>query len=196
MISGVVLAAGTSSRLGQPKQLLEIDGRCLLQHAIDALDASRVDEIVVVLGHRAADVSAAVKLPPRGRSVVNPDYLRGQSSSLRSGLDACDPHAEAAAILVGDQPSMSGELIDRVVDAYLSSGAPVVRPRYDGEPGHPVVIDRSLWSSVRTAAEDEGARTVIAATPGVVDLDMGRPRLGDIDTWEDFAAAGDGGPSG
>jgi molybdenum cofactor cytidylyltransferase len=190
MISGVVLAAGTSTRLGRPKQLLQVDGRNLLQRAIDAFDASRVDEIVVVFGHRAAEVSAAVRFPPRARRIVNPAYRRGQSTSVRAGLDACDPGAVAAAILVGDQPSMTAGLIDRVLDAYASGRAPVVRPLFEGVPGHPVVIHRSLWDDVRRASGDEGARGVIASLPGGVDLEMGLPPLRDIDTWEDYEAAG------
>ena len=81
MIAGVVLAAGTSSRLGRPKQLLPLQGKPLTQHVIDATIAAGLDEVVVVLGHAAEEVEAGLELPPPARAVVNPDYEAGQSSS-------------------------------------------------------------------------------------------------------------------
>src|SRR5918997_5983315 len=104
MISAVVLAAGASTRLGRPKQLLELDGKPLLQHVVDALDGAGLDEVVVVLGHEAERIRAAVVLPARGRVVVNRAHRSGQASSLRAGLDAVDAASEAAVVVLGDQP--------------------------------------------------------------------------------------------
>lgn len=174
-LSGIVLAAGAASRMGRAKQLLEIGGRPLLQHVVDAAAASCLAEIVVVLGHEADAVRAALALParPRCRVVVNPGYREGQASSLRVGLAAAAPGARAAAILLGDQPFVSAQRIDRVARAFQGAGRPAARP-FDrtatGEevPGHPVFVDRSLWPALAVLRGDEGARALFALHPGWV----------------------------
>jgi molybdenum cofactor cytidylyltransferase len=87
LISGIVLAGGTSSRLGRPKQLLELEGRPVLQHVIDAATEAGLDEVVVVLGHMADDIAATIDLPVGARTCLNPRYASGQSTSLEAGLD-------------------------------------------------------------------------------------------------------------
>lgn len=186
-ISGIVLAGGTSSRLGQPKQLLELGGRPVLQHVLDAAARAGLEELIVVLGHAAADVSSAVRLPAGARSVFNPDFATGQSSSLKVGLRAASPQAKAALILLGDQPRMGTEVIRAIVDAYRKTGALVVQARYRGIPGHPVLLDRGVWAEVEAVEGDRGARDLLAAHPEWmhrVDFDAELPA--DIDTWEDY----------
>ena len=182
-----MLGAGTSSRLGHPKQLLPVDGRPLLQHVIDAAAESRLDEIVVVLGHRADEVADAIDLPPHARRVSNPSYRDGQSTSVVAGLEACDGAAGAAAILVGDQPAMTAEIIDRVLAAFGALDAPVIRPLFGGVPGHPVVVRRDVWRRWRTLQGDTGGRDLIA-TLGGTEVELGLSPLPDIDTWGDYAA--------
>src|SRR5207302_10617386 len=138
VISGIVLAGGTSSRLGRPKQLLDLGGRPILQHVLEAARAGGLDEVVVVLGHLAAEVAAALSLPPGARTVVNPEYATGQASSLRTGLAAADPGSEAALILLGDQPGMRPADIEAVASAFRRGAGPVVQGSYRGVPGHPV----------------------------------------------------------
>ncbi|MGH2819803.1 MAG: nucleotidyltransferase family protein [Actinomycetota bacterium] len=187
MISGLVLAAGTSSRLGTPKQLLDFRGQPLLQHVVDAACAARLDEVVVVLGHEADRIEAALRLPERARAVRNVDFAFGQATSLRFGLEALDPRSEAVVILLGDQPHMAVGLIDSILDARGSSGAPVVRARYEGAPGHPVLVARSEWAALGGVEGDRGARDLLEAMGGaVLDVDMGRPPLLDVDTWEQY----------
>lgn len=187
MIAGVILAAGASSRLGTPKQLLPLDGRPLLQHVIDVAATVGLEPIVVVLGYRAADVEAALRLPDDARIVDNPDYSEGQSSSLRRGLAALEPDVGAAAILMGDQPRIRPEAIRDAVETYRRTGAPVVRTHYRGRPGHPVVLDRSAWPALMAETKDRGARGVLAAHPEwVVPLDRDEDPPADIDTREDY----------
>jgi molybdenum cofactor cytidylyltransferase len=187
VVSGIVLAGGTSSRLGRPKQLLELEGRPVLQHVVDALAASGVDEVVVVLGHMADEIAAAVDLPPNGRTVVNPDYASGQSTSLKAGLDAASPGSEAALILLGDQPRLGPEVIRSVLDAYRATGGRVVRAWYGGRPAHPVLFDRSIWDELRAVEGDRGARDLLKANPGwEVRVDAGDVSPSDLDTWEDY----------
>jgi molybdenum cofactor cytidylyltransferase len=186
VISGIVLAAGTSSRLGSPKQLLELDGSPLLQHVIDALSASGVDEVVVVLGHEADRVGATLRFPPGVRTVFNPDHRSGQSTSLAAGLDALPADSDVAVIVLGDQPRLTTAAIRKVLDAFRASAVPIARAMWDGTPGHPVVAARSEWDRFRGVRGDTGARDVIAATPGVLEIEMGEGPPTDVDTWDQY----------
>jgi molybdenum cofactor cytidylyltransferase len=191
-VSGVVLAAGASSRLGRPKQLLPMGDRSLLRCVLDSALASRLDEVIVVLGHRAGEIRAAIALEAcsRVKVAVNPDHAAGQSTSLRCGLQAVDPRACAAAILLGDLPDVAGDLIDTVVSAFLASDAHAARPVYPdagGAPGHPVVLGREIWSGLETLTGDRGARDLLAARP---DWLLRLPRPGepprDVDSESDY----------
>jgi molybdenum cofactor cytidylyltransferase len=187
LIAGVVLAAGSSTRLGRPKQLLELDGRPLLQHVIDAAAEAGLDEIVVVIGHEADRVADALQLPPTGRCVVNDDYAQGQSTSLRSGLDATGPGCTAAVILLGDQPRVTSVMIRKMLAAWRRGDRPVARAFYSDKPGHPVVIGRDVWKEVTAVRGDAGARGVLDADPErVARVDMGSSPPIDVDTWEQY----------
>src|SRR5437879_5028455 len=163
----VVLAAGTSSRLGGPvpKQLLELDGRPLAQYALDAAAAAGLGPILLVLGHVADRIEAAVSLPAGARVVVNPDFRSGQASSLRAGLDALPEEAEAVVVLLADQPGMRVESIRRVAEEFRRTGAAIVQARYRDGPGHPVLLGRAVWPLLRGVSGDVGARDVVAAHP-------------------------------
>jgi molybdenum cofactor cytidylyltransferase len=186
VISGVVLAAGTSSRLGRPKQLLELEGRPLLQHVVDAAVASGLDEVVVVLGHESERIASALTLPPGTWVVINRDYEAGQSTSLRAGLDSVDPRAGAAAVLLGDQPGLTSAAIRKVLDAWRESDAPIVRALWQGTPGHPVILARSEWEFVGKLEGDRGARDLIAGSGRAEVIEMDEPPVADVDTWEQY----------
>jgi molybdenum cofactor cytidylyltransferase len=186
VISGVVLAAGTSSRLGRPKQLLELEGRPLLQHVVDAAVGSGLDEVVVVLGHESERIASALELPASARVVVNEDYESGQSSSLRAALDSVHPGAEATAILLGDQPGLTSAAIRKVLDAFRESDAPILRALWQGTPGHPVILARSEWASIRRLEGDKGARDLVAASARAEVIEMDEPPVADVDTWDQY----------
>jgi len=182
-----VLAAGTSSRLGRPKQTLPLGGRAVLQHVLDAAASAELDEVVVVLGHAAEDVESAIELPPGARTLLNPDYRNGQSSSLRAGLAALAPEVGAAVVLLGDQPGVRAEAIRRVVDTYLRTAARIVQGAYGRRRGHPVLLDRRVWEEAVAASGDVGARELLHHRPEwVTAVDLGGEPPPDIDTWEDF----------
>ena len=183
MIAAVVLAAGTSSRLGRTKQLLELDGRPLLQHALDRA-AAHFDEVVVVLGHEAGAIEAAVVLPERGRVVRNERYLEGQRTSVRCGLRAAVEGAEAVAILLGDQPRLPGELIERTLAAFRDSPSEVVRPRHQGAPGHPVIVRAATARALARAGDEELERALRG--PGVAWVDADPQPPVDVDTWDAY----------
>ena len=187
MITGVVLAGGMSSRLGRPKQLLELDGRPLLQHAVDAAAGAGLGEVVVVLGHGAAEVESALTLPPGARAVLNPRYRDGQSSSLKAGLAATGPGSEAAVVLLGDQPGVTVDAVRAVVSAFEERRAPILRARYSAGWGHPVLLARSIWPDAERLEGDVGARALMFAHADLLEeVPVQGARPEDVDTWADF----------
>jgi molybdenum cofactor cytidylyltransferase len=199
MIAGVVLAAGASSRLRRPKQLLPFRGRPLLEATLALVAAAALDEVVVVLGGSAEAILDAVDL--RGaRPVVNPDYLAGQSTSLKTGLAAVEDRAEAVVFILGDQPLQSVAVIDALVETYRATGAAIVAPTYGGLRGNPVLFASLAYPLLHGLTGDQGARPVLRARADLVrevPLDAPSPPA-DIDTWEDYravlAAAGEPDP--
>ncbi len=186
MISALILAAGSSERLGTPKQLLDLDGKPVLQHVIDRAAGCSVDEIVVVLGHHARLIEEALDLSGDVRVVINRDYSLGQSTSLRVGVDAVDAHSRAAAILLGDQPRIPPEAIEQVIEAFHGGHKPIARARYRGTPGHPVIVDRAAFGLFVDLSGDEGARTLLRLSPDVEVVDIDDDVPVDIDTWADY----------
>ena len=159
-IAGIVLAAGMSRRLGRPKQLLMLDGTPLIAHVVDRALASTLDAVVLVTGAHGADVRAAVE----DRNVLfvhNPVFEEGQGTSLAAGIAALDAGADAAVVMLGDQPGISPEVIDRVIDERRTSGAPVVMALYGHQRGHPVLFGRELFPELRNLGADTGGREIV-----------------------------------
>ncbi len=164
MIGGLVLAAGAGTRFGDTKQLAELDGRPLLEHAIRAMAASPVDRVVVVLGAGAEQVSATV--PTHGAElIVCERWDEGQSASLACGLARLSD-CEAVVVTLGDLPRLSPDAIGRVI-AGRAEGIDAVRATYSGEPGHPVLLERRLFDRMRDVSGDHGARNLLLSVPTV-----------------------------
>lgn len=174
-VSGLVLAAGAGTRLGRPKADLVVGGERLLDRAMRVLREGGCAEIVAVV--RAG-------IPATGaRVIVNPDPERGMGSSLRLGLAAAT--GSRAAILLVDVPGVGADAVRRV----LAASSPVAVATYGGRRGHPVVIDRPLWTEVARLAEgDEGARPFLRAHPDLVREVPCEGSAADIDTPDDLAA--------
>ena len=184
-VTAIVLAAGEARRFGSAKQLARVGGRTLVQHAIDA--ASVADEVVVVLGARAEDIEPTLSLPPGARIARNPEFADGQSTSLRAGLTALGSDVAAVVVLLADQPGVTAEDVRDVIDAFRSSGAPLVRPSYRGSPSHPVLIARELFGEVVAESGDRGARDVVARHADLVhEVPVDRDAPGDVDTPGDL----------
>jgi molybdenum cofactor cytidylyltransferase len=180
----IILAAGSSRRLGRPKQLLDLEGKPVLQHVVDAAGEAGVGEIVVVLGHAADQIEAALTLPQHVQVVVNADHATGQGSSLRVGLDRLSPHVGRAVIVLGDQPRVAPDAIQAVAAGI----GPIIRAVYRGTPGHPVAFDRDVWTElVTTASGDQGGRELLRRDPHRVHgVALDRPSPLDIDTDDDY----------
>ncbi len=190
MIAAVVLAAGLSTRMGRPKQTLSVKGKAMLEWVLEVLRESKVDTTVVVLGARAAQVKERVRFMDE-RIIVNPDFRKGMGSSLRIGLASIEHEADAALVVLGDQPFLSTRTVDRLVEAYKATKAPVVVPVYHKRRGNPVLFDRSLFPQVMKIKGDSGAKSVVRANEGrlreVAVDDIGV--LADIDRPSDLKAA-------
>jgi CTP:molybdopterin cytidylyltransferase MocA len=159
VVAAVVLAAGAGSRFGGPKQQL------LLPAVLDALRASSVEELVVVAGAYPLDVDAPV--------VECPEWELGPGASLRCGLNALSPEAEAGVVVLADGPDLAPAAVDRVIEAWRRGAGEILAASYGGERGHPVLLGRSVWSRI----PHEGAR---AFEPVLIPCDdLGPP--GDID---------------
>jgi len=186
VISAIVLAAGTSSRLGRPKQLLALGGRTVLQHVVDAALAGEMDEVVVVLGAAADEIEAVVGPNPRVRFSRNPDFAAGQSTSLRAGLRAAGT-ARAVLVLLGDQPGVRPDAIRAVAGAWREGAGRVIQAAYGGRPAHPTLFDRSVWPELETLSGDEGARSLLDRHPEWrTSVEVGGDPPEDIDTADDY----------
>jgi len=197
-----VLAAGAATRFGAPKQLADLDGAPLLEHVLRAMTAAPVERVVVVLGAGADEVAAGVDLHG-AEPVVCGRWEEGQSASLACGLaELAD--CEAVVVTLGDQPRVSPDAIRRVISARTrvgadaapgtGNGAAAVRATYNGNPGHPVLLERSLFGQLRNVSGDKGARNLLLS---VQVLDVPCDDLGggeDVDTPAELDALRAGGP--
>ena len=190
MIAGIVLAAGRSSRLGRPKQLLPVLGEPLLRHTLHRVLASSLDNVVLVVGHDADTIRDAVA----GLSldvVFNPDAALGQSTSVRAGLAALSPDVDAAVFILGDQPSINPDVIDALISAWRESRAPILAPLYEDGMGNPVLFDRRVFPKLAALQGDTGARPVVQAYHASGDLQLvpaAGPAPPDVDTEADYDA--------
>jgi molybdenum cofactor cytidylyltransferase len=189
MISAIVLAAGAGTRFGGLKQIAEVRGKPLAQHAIDAATEAGVDEIVVVLGHEVTRVREALKLPASARAVVNPAYSSGMAGSLAVGLRAVDPASEAAVVLLADQPGVTAQHVRALLDAFTSRHATMVRLRFRAGPG-PGLLARAIWAEASTLEGDVGARALMDLHPELVEeVDISGEAPHDVDRPEDLEGA-------
>jgi molybdenum cofactor cytidylyltransferase len=186
-IAGVVLAAGRATRMGGKKVVRPIGGQPMVVRVVDAALASRLASVTVVVGHDADEVRAALAGRPV-RIVENPSFADGLSTSLRAGLQALGHAQDGAMFLLADQPFVTAELIDRLVETFSLSGQAIVRPEAEGRPGNPVLFAASLFAELSRESGDRGGREVIERHRDQVRLvEVSDPRVClDIDSPEDY----------
>ncbi|MFQ6057848.1 MAG: molybdenum cofactor cytidylyltransferase [Anaerolineae bacterium] len=187
-VAAVVLAAGASQRFGQPKQLLPWGEKTMLEHVVDVLLASPVHEVIVVLGAQAEAVGAALGERPV-RIVVNERWDGGLSTSVRAGLGEVGPNAMAALFVLADQPGLTPDLVERLVERHRRTLGPIVAPVYKGRRGNPVLFDRALFPELAALQGDVGGRALIEKYPQRVERVEVESEaiLLDVDTPEDYA---------
>jgi molybdenum cofactor cytidylyltransferase len=188
MISAILLAAGESRRMGRPKLLLKWGGSTIIEKSVDTLLASKIDELIVVLGHQAQAILR--KLGTRRlKAVVNPRYRMGMSTSIRTGIGQVSSTSEALLIALADQPLIERDLIDHLIDTYGRNPQGIVLPTYKGKRGHPVILNSNRYrGEIETVVGDAGCRPVLEHHPGDI-LEVPVDSEGvvvDIDSWEHY----------
>ncbi len=188
-VVGVLLAAGGSSRLGTPKQLLPFGGRTLVEHALDILLRSPVDEVIVVLGAHADEIAPRMQRP-RVQVVVNPRWEQGQSTSLHAALEALPPDCAAMVFVPCDMPWIPPQLIGDIIATWRQAGKPLVATLGGEVRGIPALIARELFDEIHRIPGDQGCRVLIRGDSSRVAHVHADPRLlTDIDTPEQYQAA-------
>ena len=172
-VSAVILAAGTSSRMGKAKQLLALGESTVLAQTLAHVQAAALHEIILVLGASAETIRRRLPSPRELKIVVNHAYQQGIASSLRAGLSAVDPGSHAALIVLGDQPFIRPQTLDRIVAEYQRSQAQIVIPTHQGQRGNPVLLDRSVFAEVMALEGDVGSRAIFARhLDGIVNVEV------------------------
>lgn len=186
----VILAAGSSSRLGEPKQLLKHEGKSLLQKTMDAAIRSDANPVIVVLGANADQVSKEIN-KSKTHTIVNSEWEEGMASSVRIGLNELlfiSPAAEAVILMVCDQPYISSELITELVNTHKQTGKQIITCNYGETIGPPALFHKSLFNELMELKGDVGARKIIQKhSDGVATISFTKGRI-DIDTKEDYDA--------
>ncbi len=189
ILTGLILAAGSSRRLGQPKQLLPYRDTTLLGWTVAQAEASpALDEILLVLGHARDVILAHVPLG-RTRPVLNLEYREGCAASYRAGLAAADPRTDGVMILLSDQPGVDKEAIERVAATWRTEGGRILVASYHGTPGHPLLFDRALFPELSALHGDKAAWKLIDQhQEWVRTVEIGRPLPEDVDTLAAYQA--------
>jgi molybdenum cofactor cytidylyltransferase len=185
-VTGLVLGAGGSKRLGQPKQLLPFGDRTLLDHTLGVARACDFDQLVVPIGGAADEVRERVDFT-EAEVVVNSAYGSGCSSSIAAALDAVDPRCEVLVLMLGDQPGVTPATVQALLDRR--GDAPLAVCRYEDGRGHPLAFGRSVFGQLADLHGDKGVwRLLDEAGDDVVEVTVPGPIPLDVDTPEDYEA--------
>ena len=190
-VAAIVLAAGQSTRMAPDHKLLVTDraGKPIIARTVDNMLASGARPIIVVTGHREAEIRAALGRRPV-TFVTASDYQAGLSASLRAGLAEVPDAAAAALICLGDMPLVTGRMIDRLIETHDSDeGRLIVAPTASGALGNPVLWDRRYFTDLAALEGDRGARALLDGNPdAITTVELGDPALRDFDTPESLSA--------
>ena len=189
MIWAVILAAGESRRMGTQKLLLPFGEATVIESVVRTALTSSVGRVLVVLGADREAVRG--KLGPYDlATAVNEDYEKGMLSSVQAGFRALPTDAEAALVMLGDQPFLPVRIIVAIVEAYRGNRKGIVVPAYGGRRGHPVLIDLKYRDEVLGLDPSDGLRQLMLAHPGdILEVEVDDPAvLRDMDVPADYAA--------
>jgi len=186
-VAGVILAAGSSSRIGRVKQLLAFRETTVLGQVIENAAGSVLDTVILVLGHGAEEIQKVVRLEGV-TMVMNEAHALGQSTSLRAGLSAVSAKTGGVMFILGDQPLVGPDVMNSLIDGYSRTRAPIVLPTHQGRRGNPVVIDRTLFARIESLTGDLGARVLFEEyAEAIVEIETEDDSIHfDLDTWDDY----------
>ncbi|PEZ80594.1 nucleotidyltransferase family protein [Bacillus sp. AFS017274] len=190
-VGAIILAAGMSIRMGEPKLLLPLRGQPLFLHAIDSILGSRMQPIYLVAGKYIEEIRQDSEDYPELKIIHNPNYADGMSTSLKLGVQSIKEHVDAVMIFLADQPLISRNIIQSLIDKYIEckdEGVRIVRPKYKGEAGHPILVDAVLLNEFHSINGDQGGKSIIKKYDAVTEtVSFDNSMWGfDIDTPEDF----------
>jgi len=187
MIWAMILAAGESRRMGEPKLLLPFGKKTIIETVIDSVIQSKAEGILVVLGSNREKIEKRIKNLPL-EMTFNPDFRKGMLSSVQRGFQTLPEDAHAFLVILGDQPSISSTVIDKVIDAYKKTGKGIVLPVYKKERGHPVLIGMKYRDEVQNLSPDIGLRELVYGHPDdILEVEVEAAGiLQDIDDIEDY----------
>lgn len=163
-IGAVILAAGMSKRMGQPKVLMRLDGKMLVHYPIQLAIIHQLQPIVVIAGKYIDEMKKSLKVMQTVDFVFNHDYEIGMASSLKLGIQTVEAKVDAVIVFLADQPFIPNEVVQSLMEQYMlhkEEGVKIVRPRYDGVLGHPILFDRSLFNEFKNINGDQGGRNII-----------------------------------
>lgn len=188
-VAAVVLAAGSSRRMGMNKLLLAVDGEPLVRRAVSRCLAAGFDRVVVVVGHEAERVRAALDALPCDL-VENPDYARGVGTSIRAGVRSVAEAVDAVVIVLADMPYVTTDMLRTVAAWYRATRPPVVVSEYGGVQAPPTLYDRALFGRLMAIPDDSGGKAV-AAQPGALRVAVAFPESArrDLDVPADYRPA-------
>lgn len=188
MIWALILAAGKSERMGAAKLLLPWGEKTVIEAVVRAALDSEADGTSVVLGSRAAEIGRVIEKYPVG-VLDNPDFEKGMLSSVQRGFGGIPEGVRAVLVLLGDQPFITGALINRVISAYKETGKGIVLPVHEGRRGHPVLVGLKYRDDVMDLDPEIGLRELLRRHPGdIFALPVESPGVGtDLDTPRDYA---------
>ncbi len=187
MIWAVILAAGESKRMGEAKLLLPFGEKTIIETVLDNVIQSKVEKILVVLGSAREKTEQKIKNYSL-KIAFNPTFRSGMLSSVHAGFQALPENAQAALVVLGDQPSISTSVINELIDAYKRTRKGIILPVYKSERGHPVLIDMKYRSEVENLSPDIGLRGTVYNHPeDIMEVEVKSPSiLMDIDYIEDY----------
>lgn len=191
-IAAIVVAAGLSTRMGQPKQLLPYAGHTVIEQIVSVLLQCPLAEVVVVTGHERQAIEATLADWPV-RCVFNPNYKQGEMlSSVQRGLATLlEAKTAAALIVLSDQPQIEVPVVRRLIEAYQAEPGPLTIPSYQMRRGHPILIDRACWPEILALGWDQTLRAVIKSHAHQINYVVVETEsvLRDIDTPEEYRQA-------
>jgi len=164
MVWAMILAAGESKRMGKPKLLLPFGRKTIIETVIESVIQSKVEGVLVVLGSDREKIKEKIKNFSL-KIAVNPDFQSGMLSSIQKGFQAMPKNAQAVLVILGDQPSISSAVINKIVNAYKKTGKGIVLPVYRKNRGHPVLIDAKYREEVEKLSPDLGLHGTVFSHP-------------------------------